>query len=124
MIPPDDWFDMNADPRHVARERAKARELRSSEWWRRQLAKGICHYCGRPFPPEELTMDHVVPVARGGRSVKGNVVPCCKDCNNRKKYMTPVDMILKKLEAEEAARRNSGQTDSTGDPASESCEPR
>lgn len=107
----DDWFEMNADPKTVARERAKARELRASEWWRRQLAKGICHYCGGKFPPDELTMDHVVPVARGGRSVRGNVVPCCKECNNRKKCMTPVDMILKKLEEEEAARRNESDSD-------------
>ncbi len=124
MIPSDDWFDMNVDPRHVARERAKARELRSSEWWRRQLAKGVCHYCGLSFSPEELTMDHIVPVARGGRSVKGNVVPCCKACNNRKKYMTPVDMILKKLEAEEAAKRNSNQEESFGASSSDSSEPR
>lgn len=62
------------------------------------LDKGICHYCGKKFKPEELSMDHVVPVARGGRSNKGNIVPCCKDCNNKKKYLTPVEMILAELE--------------------------
>jgi len=30
-------------------------------------------------------MDHLVPLSRGGRSNKGNLVPACKDCNNRKK---------------------------------------
>jgi len=30
-------------------------------------------------------MDHVVPLARGGRSTKANCVPCCKECNTRKK---------------------------------------
>jgi 5-methylcytosine-specific restriction endonuclease McrA len=34
-------------------------------------------------------MDHVVPVIRGGKSRKGNIVPCCKECNNRKKHMIP-----------------------------------
>jgi 5-methylcytosine-specific restriction endonuclease McrA len=29
-------------------------------------------------------MDHLVPLIRGGRSNKGNLVPACKDCNNRK----------------------------------------
>ena len=33
-----------------------------------------------------LTMDHVVPIVRGGRSTKGNVVPSCKDCNSKKKH--------------------------------------
>ena len=41
-------------------------------------------------------MDHVVPVARGGRSAKGNVVAACKECNNRKKLMTPAEQLLMK----------------------------
>ncbi len=38
-------------------------------------------------------MDHVVPLVRGGRSTKGNVVPCCKDCNSKKKYLLPVEWV-------------------------------
>jgi 5-methylcytosine-specific restriction endonuclease McrA len=45
-------------------------------------------------------MDHVVPLARGGRSTKGNSVVCCKDCNNKKKYFTPVDLFFKKQESD------------------------
>ena len=94
-MPGDDWIDIQKDDAHVARERARA--LRKSDWWRAQLARGICHYCGKKFPPEELTMDHIVPVVRGGKSVRGNVVPCCKTCNNEKKYLTPAEIIMKKL---------------------------
>ncbi len=95
----DDWFDMpQLPPGVIARERAKARELRTGQWWKNQLARGICHYCGKKFSPDELTMDHIVPVARGGKSTKSNVVPCCKECNNRKKYYTPVELILQELE--------------------------
>jgi len=36
-------------------------------------------------------MDHIVPLSRGGKSKKGNVVPACKDCNNKKKYMLPIE---------------------------------
>ena len=36
-------------------------------------------------------MDHVVPLIRGGRSVKNNVVPACKDCNNKKKHSLPLE---------------------------------
>jgi 5-methylcytosine-specific restriction protein A len=36
-------------------------------------------------------MDHVIPLARGGRSVKENLVACCKDCNNKKKYYIPAE---------------------------------
>jgi 5-methylcytosine-specific restriction endonuclease McrA len=90
----DDWFHLDADPAHVARERAKARELRKSSWWQRRVQKGVCAYCERSVAPAELTMDHVVPVARGGRSTKGNVVPACKECNNRKKLLTPAEQLL------------------------------
>ena len=30
-------------------------------------------------------MDHLVPLVRGGRSTKGNLVPACKECNTAKK---------------------------------------
>jgi 5-methylcytosine-specific restriction endonuclease McrA len=75
----------------VRRERARARELRNSQWWKRKRAAGVCYFCGRKFPPQELTMDHVVPLIRGGKSTKGNVVPCCKECNSKKKHMLPIE---------------------------------
>jgi 5-methylcytosine-specific restriction endonuclease McrA len=75
-----------ADEDHVRRERARARELRQSQWWKRKRASGLCHYCGGRFAPQSLTMDHVVPIVRGGRSTKGNVVPSCKACNIDKKH--------------------------------------
>ncbi len=84
-------FTTEIDDISLARERQKARELRGSQWWKRKLARGRCHYCGRSFPPKDLTMDHIVPLARGGKSSKGNVVPACKECNNKKKYMLPVE---------------------------------
>jgi 5-methylcytosine-specific restriction endonuclease McrA len=34
-------------------------------------------------------MDHIVPIVRGGKSSKSNVVPCCKACNTKKKYLLP-----------------------------------
>ena len=100
----DDWFDMRVDPAQIAKERAKARELRRTNWWRAQIQKGVCHYCGGKFPPSELTMDHIVPLSRGGHSTKGNIVPCCKSCNNDKKYTMPVDEILAELDREDRER--------------------
>jgi 5-methylcytosine-specific restriction endonuclease McrA len=79
------------DEAALNRERRKARELRQTEWWKRRCAKGVCHYCGRTTPARELTMDHVVPLARGGRSTKGNLVPACKACNNKKKNLLPME---------------------------------
>jgi len=92
-----DWIDIRRDDKHVAAERQKARELRRSPWWQEQLHKGACHYCGKTVGAEALTMDHVVPVARGGRSTRSNVVPCCGVCNKEKRCYTPAEMILDEL---------------------------
>jgi 5-methylcytosine-specific restriction endonuclease McrA len=94
-------YDLSGDD--LKRERRRARELRESQWWKRRLAKGICHYCDRSFPPKNLTMDHIVPISRGGKSTKGNVVPCCKECNNAKKQLLPIewDKYLKRFHRSE-----------------------
>jgi 5-methylcytosine-specific restriction endonuclease McrA len=85
-------FAYDLDEAQIKAERRKAREMRGSQWWKRQCAKGRCHYCGRSTPAQELTMDHIVPIARGGKSTKGNVVPACKTCNNKKKQMLPMEL--------------------------------
>ena len=86
-----DGFIDTADEEHIRREKAKAREMRHSQWWKNECGRGVCYYCKRRFPPKELTMDHIVPIIRGGFTRKGNVVPCCKECNNKKKYMLPIE---------------------------------
>jgi 5-methylcytosine-specific restriction endonuclease McrA len=70
-------------------EREKARRLKDTRWWRRKLEKGICYYCGRKVPREELTMDHRIPLALGGTSSRENIVPACKECNTKKKTLLP-----------------------------------
>lgn len=40
-----------------------------------------CAYCGKK---KKLTMDHVVPLIRGGRHDKTNIVPACVNCNAQK----------------------------------------
>lgn len=80
-----------ASEEHVTREKGRARELRRSQWWKNRLSVGRCHYCDRSIAVRELTMDHIVPIVRGGRSTKSNVVPCCKECNTNKRDLVPVE---------------------------------
>lgn len=49
----------------------------------------VCQYCGGSFATSELTFDHVVPVAQGGRKDWENIVTCCITCNRRKGGRTP-----------------------------------
>ena len=78
-------FSFVADDAEINREKQKARELKATQWWKRRLARGICHYCSNRFSVKELTMDHIVPISKGGKTTKGNVVVCCKACNIEKK---------------------------------------
>jgi 5-methylcytosine-specific restriction enzyme A len=84
-----DFFPV--DESHLKREKAIARELRQTQWWKNLRGRGECYYCKQRFPAKSLTMDHVIPVSRGGFSKKSNIVPCCKECNNKKKYLLPVE---------------------------------
>ena len=84
-------FISHATDEEIKEEKIKARALRNSQWWKRKCAKGICYFCGEQVSPKELTMEHMVPLIRGGKSSKGNVVPACKKCNNKKKYLLPFE---------------------------------
>ena len=86
-------FTPDVDSDDLAREKSKARALRNTQWWKNKRASGGCHYCGKDLPARELTMDHVIPLIRGGKSVKSNLVPCCKTCNSNKKYLLPTEWV-------------------------------
>ncbi len=95
-----DYF-IAAPTDHIKKQRNIARELRQTQWWKQKLGLGICYYCEMKFTKEELSMDHVVALARGGFSTKSNIVVCCKDCNSKKKYFTPAELELQKLSTRE-----------------------
>ncbi len=48
-----------------------------------------CQYCGTKQPPNQLTLDHILPQSRGGKSVWENLVTSCKRCNCKKGDRTP-----------------------------------
>ena len=97
------FFNYQVTEDELKKERAKAREIRKTQKWKRKLERGLCYYCNTKVNPKDLTMDHIVPLIRGGKSTSGNIVPACKECNNRKKHMLPSewDEYLKKLKDEE-----------------------
>jgi len=86
-----DYFIVEVSAQEIQREKEKARALRKTPWWKNRVAQGVCHWCGGQFPPAELSLDHIVPLVRGGKSSRGNAVPACKECNSRKKYLLPME---------------------------------
>jgi len=48
-----------------------------------------CQYCNRRFPASQLSLDHVIPRSRGGRTTWDNIVSACLKCNVAKGGRTP-----------------------------------
>ena len=48
-----------------------------------------CQYCGVKGNQFELTLDHILPRSRGGRTEADNLCAACKSCNQRKGDRTP-----------------------------------
>jgi 5-methylcytosine-specific restriction endonuclease McrA len=56
-----------------------------------------CQYCGAACSIAELTYDHVIPRAQGGKTSWENIVSACYACNRRKANRTPAQagMVLR-----------------------------
>ena len=49
----------------------------------------VCQYCNKKHRTEDLTFDHIMPIARGGKKTWENIVTACWRCNNRKSGRMP-----------------------------------
>lgn len=94
-----DIYFTPASESHKKKEKEKARLLRQGSWWKQVLGKGTCYHCEKKFKSDELTMDHLIPIARGGKSDKKNCVPCCKECNSKKGYKTRAELAIEELKS-------------------------
>ena len=54
-----------------------------------------CQYCGRRLPPSQLSLDHVIPLSRGGRESWTNIVCACFECNSHKGGRMPGEVGMK-----------------------------
>ena len=61
----------------------------------KKLYSSECVNCGSK---EKIQMDHIIPIARGGRHSEGNLQPLCQSCNcsKQEKFMTEWKMLLRK----------------------------
>lgn len=72
---------------HTTVRRQIPTRLREEIWFD---SKGICLYCGTAMvrlaanSPDQFTIDHVIPLARGGDNQRSNLAPSCRSCNSRK----------------------------------------
>ena len=65
-----------------------------------------CQYCGRSFPTSELSLDHVIPRTRGGKTTWDNLVCACVKCNVKKGGRPPREAGLKLITKPVKPRRS------------------
>jgi 5-methylcytosine-specific restriction endonuclease McrA len=65
-----------------------------------------CQYCGRIYPTNDLSIDHVLPRAQGGGDTWENLVCSCIRCNARKGGRTPDQASMKLVRKPERPKRN------------------
>ena len=65
-----------------------------------------CQYCGRTFPTQELSIDHVVPRTQGGGESWENLVCACVVCNAKKGGRTPTQARMELIKKPVRPRRN------------------
>lgn len=58
-----------------------------------------CQYCRTKFKASELTLDHVYPKSKGGKSEWTNIVTACGKCNNKKADKLPNECSMKPIRA-------------------------
>jgi len=68
----------------------------------------VCAYCGSHCSETDLTVEHIVPVSRGGRHEWTNVVTACRSCNTRKGNRRPEEANMPLLYVPYAVSRNEG----------------
>lgn len=81
------WRLANPEKHNEAGQKRRARQKANgvfsiSQKELKRLYSSVCFYCGAIEP---ITLDHVVPIALGGRHSIGNIVPACRPCNTSKK---------------------------------------
>jgi 5-methylcytosine-specific restriction endonuclease McrA len=65
-----------------------------------------CTYCGKEFSKDcQATIDHMVPLSRGGSNYASNLTPACASCNTRKKNKTPEEYAVWKEKVERYKRQ-------------------
>lgn len=81
----------------VSRSRAATNSVRFSRKAVIIRDKKQCQYCGKKCTLDEITLDHVLPRSRGGKTCWTNIVVSCGKCNRKKDSKTPEEAKMRLL---------------------------
>lgn len=60
----------------------------SFEDWKELYSANNCYYCGKKIEGRDKTVDHKIPISKGGTNARENLVMCCQSCNSHKNNRT------------------------------------
>ena len=73
---------------HDGEDDAKAKDKR---YWFNKQENGVCNYCGKRYPYDQLEMEHMIPKELGGPDHRRNMQLACKTCNRLKGASTDIE---------------------------------
>lgn len=83
-------YDTEGDERpSVAKKKNRKKYSEDVRWMIYNRAGGRCQLCGRKITYEELTLDHIVPLAMGGKDCVSNLQAADAACNGFKGSILP-----------------------------------
>ena len=78
----------------------------SFEDWQKLYSADTCYYCGKHIDGRNKTIDHKIPVSRGGTNAKENLVMCCRSCNSSKHNKTELEFYKWREKKNERSKNN------------------
>lgn len=93
--------DYRKRKRHVylnQKHRRRSRELEAfvedcTDTIQKLMASTQCHWCHKDFAGNKVTIDHVIPLSRGGKHRRDNLVAACQSCNSSKSDKLPNEWL-------------------------------
>lgn len=78
-----EWNALKSQKRRARRANCETLKISKKDMLR--IYNQNCSFCGTK---EDITLDHIIPISRGGRHSIGNLQSLCRSCNSSKKDKT------------------------------------
>ena len=90
------YQEQNPEYKRMSEQRRRARKLGNGVFDitrkdMERILRGPCAACGSN---DTITLDHVVPISRGGRHSVGNLQPLCRPCNSSKGARLQIEWVI------------------------------
>lgn len=93
-----DWNRRNPEYKRASEQRRRSAKIGNGvfEISKKEISKIISSACVACGSYDKMTMDHIIPLSRGGKHSIGNLQPLCFSCNSSKNNRTMTEWLLSK----------------------------